>query len=284
MKKFIVLFAAIVFTTTVFSGCGKAEVVKTKIFENEVYVEYEITCSYDGKDIYGIACVPVDVDGEMPTVIFSHGFRGNVKNTEDYAQSLAGKGVASYRFEFYGGSTESKSGGEMTEMSIFTEKSDLEAVLDMVQNLDFVDKDNLYLFGESQGGTVSAIIANEHKNDIKGLILLYPAFVIPDDAREMFDSVEDIPEIVNFMGVDLGKIYYEDLLDYDIYENIDNYKEDVLIFHGDKDAVVDISYAEKALEVYDSAELVVIEGAGHGNFSAEMKQKVVDMTYEYIMK
>lgn len=284
MKKLTVLFASLILFTLVFNGCGNVEVTKTKIFENEVYVEYEIICSYDGKDIYGIACVPIDTDEEIPTVIFSHGFRGNVKNTEDYAQALAGKGIASYRFEFYGGSTESKSGGEMTEMSIFTEKSDLIAVLDMVQNLDFVDKDNIYLFGESQGGAVSAITANEHKKDIKGLILLYPAFVIPDDAREMFASVEDIPETVNFMGVDLGKIYYEDLLDYDIYENMDEYKKDVLIFHGDKDAIVDISYSEKAVEVYDSAELVVIEGAGHGNFTGEMKQKVVDMTYEYIME
>lgn len=284
MKKLMVLFATILFTTMAFNGCGKAEVVKTKIFENEVYVEYEITCSYDDKNIYGIACVPVEADGEIPTVIFSHGFRGNVKNTEDYAQSLAGMGIASYRFEFYGGSTESKSGGDMTEMSIFTEKSDLEAVIDMVKNLDFVDKDNIYLFGESQGGVVSAIVANDYEDEINGLILLYPAFVIPDDAREMFESVEDIPETINFMGVDLGKIYYEDLLDYDVYENIDKYKNDVLIFHGDMDAIVDISYAEKAVETYDSAELVVIEGAGHGNFTSEMKQKVVDMTYEYIMK
>lgn len=283
MKKLTMLLASLVLITVFFSGCGKKEVEKTKIFENEVYTEYEIICSYDGKDIYGIACVPVSTDEKMSTVIFSHGFSGKLENNEKNAHSLAEKGIASYRFEFYGGSKDLKSGGETTEMSIFTEKSDLEAVLDMVENLDFVDTENIFLYGMSQGGLVSAIVANDHADEVKGLILLYPAFVIPDDAREMFSSVDEIPDTIEVMNTLLGKVYYEDLLDYDVYENINKFKKDVLIFHGDADQVVDISYSEKAIDVYDSAELVVLEGAGHGNLSEEAQKKIVEMTYEYIM-
>lgn len=284
MKKIFIVLSAFIIFTMLFTGCGNAKTEMTKISENEFYTEYEVICSVDGKDLYGVAYVPLEVSDNIPTVIFSHGFRGTLENTEEYARSLAEKGIASYRFDFYGGSTESKSGGDMTEMSIFTEKKELEAVLEMVQKLDFVDKENLYLFGESQGGSVSAITANDHADEIKGLILLYPAFCIPDDAREMFSSVDEIPETIDFLGTTIGKIYYKDLIDYDIYEHIGKYKNEVLIFHGDIDGLVDISYSEKALEVYDSAELVVLENTGHGNMSQEMKDRIVNDTYEYIMK
>ena len=283
MKKLSIIFVSLVMITSILSGCGKKEVEKTKIFENEVYVEYEMICSYEGKDIYGIACVPISADEKFSTVIFSHGFSGKLENNEKNAHALAEKGIASYRFEFYGGSKDLKSGGETTEMSIFTEKRDLEEVMNMVKNLDFVDAENLFLYGMSQGGLVSAIVANDHADEIKGLILLYPAFVIPDSAREMFSSVDEIPDTLEVMGTLLGKTYYEDLLNYDSYENINNFKKDVLIFHGDADQVVDISYSEKALEVYNSAELVVLEGSGHGNLSEDASKKIVDMTYEYIV-
>ncbi len=284
MKKIAIVLSLLITITMLFTGCGSKEVEMTKISENDSYIEYEILCSVDDKELYGIACVPVDASDTLPTVIFSHGFGGNVEHTEDKARYLAENGIASYRFDFYGGSKESQSGGEMTEMSIFTEKSELEAVLAMVQTLDFVDTENIYLFGESQGGAVSAITANDHEDEIKGMILLYPAFCIPDDAREMFTSVDEIPETVDFLGTTIGKTYYENLLDYDIYEYIGNYKKDVLILHGDIDGLVDISYSEKALEVYDSAKLIVLEETGHGNLSQEMKDLVVNSTYDYIMK
>ena len=80
------------------------------------------------------------------------------------------------------------------DMSIFTEQEDLEAVLSMIQNLEYVDTDHIFLLGSSQGGLVSAITAADHRDEIAGAVLLYPAFVLVDDAKERFDRPGDVPE------------------------------------------------------------------------------------------
>ena len=47
-------------------------------------------------------------------------------------------------------------------MSLFTEQADLEAVISMMQRLDYVDNENLFLMGTSQGGAVSAVTGAAH--------------------------------------------------------------------------------------------------------------------------
>lgn len=59
-----------------------------------------------------------------------------------------------------------------------TEVADLNAVVDMIKTLDFVDTDNIFLLGRSQGGFVSALTAAQREDDIQGMVLFYPAFVI----------------------------------------------------------------------------------------------------------
>lgn len=108
-------------------------------------------------------------------------------------------------------------------MSIFTEQADLEAVLTMAQGLDFVDPDRIFLRGTSQGGAVSAITAAEHADEIRGLILLYPAFVLVDNANERDSSPEEIPESTFFLCMEVGRAYFAPLIGCDIYEDIADY-------------------------------------------------------------
>lgn len=112
-------------------------------------------------------------------------------------------------------------------------------------------------------------------------MLLYPAFVLVDNTKAQFASVEDIPDSYHLMWMTLSKAYAEKLLDYDIYEAIAGYKQDVLILHGDADSIVPLSYSEKALDVYTSACLEVFPGAGHG-FSGSDAQRAIDLTLEYL--
>ena len=58
--------------------------------------------------------------------------------------------------------------------------------------------------------------------------------------------------------------YGEDAVSFDIYDVIGNYKGDVLILHGDRDGIVPLRYSERAVDVYENAELVVMEGQNHG--------------------
>ena len=166
-------------------------------------------------------------------------------------------------------------------MSLRTEQADLEAVIRMVQELDFIDADNLFLMGTSQGGAVSAVTAADHPDEIRGLILLYPAFIMAERANELFQSEEEIPNTYYFMWMEVGHEYFASLLGYDIYADIAGYDSDVLLLHGDADTIVPLSASERALEAFPSTSLEVLPGAGHG-FSGEDESTAIRLIADYL--
>ena len=65
----------------------------------------------------------------------------------------------------------------------------------------------------------------------------------------------------------LGRRYSADVMNMDAFRQIAGYSGKVLLLHGDRDTIVDISYAEKAESVYRAAgadvRFVVIPGGKH---------------------
>ena len=260
------------------SGDGHALPNREKSYS---YQTQELFVQHGGNQIYGVIYIPEHAGDKMPAVIFSHGFGGNYRVGEPYARALAEKGFVVYCFDFCGGSPNSRSGGSTLTMSVFTEKADLEAVIARIQGLEYVDENNLFLMGTSQGGAVSAITGAEHKDEIRGMILLYPAFVLADRANELFQNKEQIPDTYYFMWMNVGRAYFEPLLGYDIYGAVSPYDKDVLLIHGDEDSIVPLSYSERALDVYRSAELQIIPGAGHGFYGRDA-QLAIDYMLGYL--
>ena len=296
------LLSIVVLCASVLSACAKMDENSTTKSasqntpsisvrqENEFHVsdqsiyEYQIEELYalrDGKQIYGVVYIPQNAGEQMPAIIYSHGFGGSHQYGTQYAKAMAARGYVVYCFDFCGGSPGSRSDGSTLEMSLFTEREDLEAVIKMMQALDYVDNSNLFLLGTSQGGAVSALTAAAHPDEIKGAVLLYPAFVLVDNANELFHSSEEIPDTYYFLWMNVGRTYFEPLLDYDIYADIKDYTKDVLILHGDADSIVPLSYSEKAVQVYSSAQLKVLQGAGHGFYGDDTEQAIGYIT-EYL--
>ncbi len=232
------------------------------------FTTQDLSCSRDGMNIYGKIYIPQGQAGAMPAVILSHSFAMTHASMNAYCEMLAGQGYVAYCFDFCGGSNQSKSDGEAKDMTVFTEVADLEAVLDTVRALDYVDSENVFLFGTSQGGLVSALAASERETEVKGLILLYPGLNIADQVQENYGDGQEIPEVNSSLFGTTGRAYVETLLGYDIYAHIKTFDKDVLIVHGSADFIVPISYSERAVEEYPSAQLKVIAGASHG-FNAE---------------
>lgn len=263
---------------------GGTQAGETQTQEQAVYrYRIEELCTQRGDNkIYGVIYIPQGAGEKIPAVIYSHGYGMTHESGLEYAEKLAAAGYVVYCFDFCGGGDESQSDGSPLTMSVFTEQADLEAVIQEIQALDYVDEENLFLFGDSQGGLVSAITAADNKDSLQGLILLYPAFSIPGDVRALFPTAEDIPDRYPlFSWMTVGRPYYESLLDYDVYSVIGAYDKDVLLIHGDEDKTVDISSSQRALEVYPSAELKVIPGAGHGLHGEEIEEAVQYML-EYL--
>jgi hypothetical protein len=134
--------------------------------------------------------------------------------------------------------------------------------------LSFVNADDVTLLGCSQGGVVSAMAAKKLGSKINGLILLYPALCIPDDARcgkmmfYKFDP-QNIPDILGKFPMKLGGDYARTVINLDIYEEIKGFDGRVLYLHGTKDNIVNISYARKAKDLFSNCKYVEIEGGEH---------------------
>lgn len=243
----------------------------------------ELCIPINGKTLYGELLFPEGVKGKLPTVICCHGFGSSYKLCKTLVgKALAMSGYAAYCFDFYGGSKKSRSGGTMLEMSILTEKEELKAVIDFIKKQEMVDDKNLFLFGESQGGMVSAITAADRGEDLKAMVLYYPAFCIPDDAHKKFRSKEAIPETTEaFNHLKVSGKYYEDAWDLDVYSYIPSYEKPVFIIHGDNDTVVDVAYGRKAAEVYKKAVYTELPGEIHG-FMGKGKLEAAKWTYQFL--
>lgn len=240
--------------------------------EENTYQPQEIECQNGDKKIYGVLYQPKTED-RVPLIICSHGFALTHESLAFFGEDFREYGVAVYCFDFCGGSEESKSDGSMLDMSLMTNVSDLNAVLDMVKSWDFIDQNRIVLLGYSQGGAASAIVASQRNTEVAGLVLLAPAFNIPNIARERCQEYENgamLPDTFDHMGHIVGRRYFEDVLQYDIYQDIRKYQNPVLLFQGTEDKSVPIWYSEYAARVYRNVEYIRLSGAEHNLMATHM--------------
>lgn len=242
--------------------------------------EEEIQIYHHGRALYGIVTMPAG-SGKVPMVVFSHGYNGTADGLKRYAEYFAERGTGSVRYDFCGGSVRSRSSMATTDMTVFTEKQDLEAVFDTMAGWERTDAERLFLFGESQGGLVSALAAEDLGERLRGLVLLYPALCIEDHWTERFQKEEDIPEKVDFMGMTLGRQFFTSLQGLDTFSRIGCFRGPVLILHGGKDGLVPLIYSEWAAGLYPDARIRVFPEEGHG-FTEEAGRDAMEMSWEML--
>ena len=212
-------------------------------------------------NIYGVLQMAATEEA-LPLIILSHGFGGNHTFSQDYADYFVSQGFAIYNLDFCGGGMGSKSSGTMLDMSVLTEAADLNAVIDFFR--DDPRFSCILLWGASQGGFVSAYVSAGRPEDIRGIVLEFPAIVLQDDSEKRRREDGSFPETSSVMGVKISRKYDEDATSFDLYDLLPQYTGPVLILHGDQDPIVPLRYSERAAEVYTNAELVVYPGQGHG--------------------
>lgn len=226
--------------------------------------------------------------GVRPAVILSHGFTANEKTNFKYAKVLASLGFAAFTYDFCGGGIRTKSDGRTQDMTLFTEVEDLCAVLDAVRARPDVDPRHITLLGCSQGGAVSALVARKRPGDLEKLVLFYPALCIPDDARAgrmMFAKFDpsNLPEILARFPMKLGAGYARSVLDVDIFQEIGGFDGPVLLLHGTKDKIVDISYARRAKSCYADCSYHEIEKGKHG-FRGKYDREAIALLSAFMTK
>lgn len=245
------------------------------------------SCFRRGLKICGSVFLCSEAPQKLPVAVLCHEFMADEHFCYEYAKTLAECGYAAFTFDFCGGSLSGKSEGDTRDMSALTEAEDIKAVIEFAHRQPFADEAGVLLLGCSQGGFAAALAAAQLKDEVRGLIMLYPALSIPDDARSgkmlgaSFDP-ENIPDTINCGPMLLGRRYVEDVINMEVYAEITKYTGPVLILHGDKDAVVDTDYSKRAARLYRAqgadARLKIIEGGKH----VFRKKKHIDEVKKYI--
>ncbi len=238
----------------------------------------EFKIKHRGRTVDAAYFEPVG-EAPFPAVILSHGYNSSMTDLYSAGEYFARQGIAAAAFNFCGGGLRDKSGFPTEEMTLTTEKQDLLAVFRHIRARDEVSR--VFLFGSSQGGMVSALAAEELQGDIGGLMLQYPALCIPDDWRRKYPAGSDIPDIVEFWGMNLGREFITEACGMDMTKVIGSYRGNVLIMHGTADNIVPLSYSEWAAMTYKNARLELFPEEGHG-FSEKECARMNEMCVDFI--
>lgn len=238
----------------------------------------------DNKKIYTRMLIP-ESDKLVPLVIFSHGLGANHQQEQTMQEELCKNGVAVLSFDFAGGSgfVEGKSEGSNKEMSVITEMQNLRDIIKYAFTFDMIDRKRLYLIGASQGGIVSMLVAREMKSLVSGIYLLYPALPLFEDGKQRYAQREKIAEETNLHGIMVGKKYFWDIHDMEIYDLIKDLEIKTHIFHGTKDKLVPMSYVEEAIDTLPHGNMTIVEDGGHG-FDKHMQLGIADHILKDIHK
>ena len=213
-------------------------------------------------------------EGVYPLIILGHEFALNMKSTVRYAKLLCPEGYAVLVFDFTGSGTGKSTGRRSTEMSVLTQKEDFALVYAHAKTLPYVDPSHIILGGCSQGGLAAALLAAELGDEIEKLILLYPGFSIPDDARRGKKLLKK-EEFSSIPFLKLGKKYLLDAMSLEPWREICTYSGPVFICHGTSDTVVRIKYSREAAKRYPNCKLVALRGAHHAFLLPRTVKKAV---------
>lgn len=229
---------------------------------------------------------PPERSGEKcPLAIMIHGFTGHMEEKHLIAicESIRKVGIATLRVDMYG---HGKSSGSFKEHTLLKWIEGGLEVIHFAKKLDFVT--DLYLLGHSQGGLMAMLLAGMMPDDLKALIPLAPAWMIPDAARAgnlaaaEFDPDHIPDELVIWGGKILGGDYARTAQLIHPEDMIAKYHGPVMIIQGSGDALVPMAYAEKAAELYENSELVVIPDDTHG-FDLHLDQ-VTSAVEDFLME
>ena len=209
--------------------------------------------------------LPENGNKKHPLVLVIHGFTGYKEERHILAASrtLNELGYATLRPDMYG---HGASGGAFRNHTLFKWLGNMMTLIDYARGLDFVT--DLYLCGHSQGGLIVALAAAMKADQIRAVIPMSPALMIPEDARRgsilghAFDPERPPEEIPMDEGRVLSGNYLRAARMIHV-EDAYRYRGPVLLIHGDADEAVPYACSVEAEKAYENATLVTIPGDDH---------------------
>ena len=217
-----------------------------------------VTFYLDGEEIKGRITYP-EGEGPFKTIIISSGLYANLGRYTKKAKRYSQAGYCVIEFKFRNGTApnpykDPKYLGDF----IYEQVKDLNAIVDSTRFIPQVDQSNIYLYGHSMGGLVTAYVGAMRPQDVKGLLLCDPSYYALK--RMKFENEKTITT--------------------DLYPHLAKCNFNVLIITGGpKSFGKDQHVFDDAMANYPNANMVIIEGADH-HFDGTSGDKVVDRSVE----
>ena len=223
------------------------------------------------------------VNGQAkPVVVFAHGFKG-FKDWGHFNKVMEhfiteGFGFVKFNFSHNGGTVEQPI--DFPDLEAFgnnnfsKELDDLKTVLDWVSNndIDEINKEEIYLIGHSRGGGVSVLAANEDYRIKKLVTWAAVADLINRFSQQELDywKEQGVIYVENTRTNQQMPMYYQIVEDtlknrerFDIELAANSISIPHLIIHGTDDMAVPVTDAHKLNAWNNKSDLHIINGANH---------------------
>lgn len=200
-------------------------------------------------------------------VIFCHGLFSNKDGYKitRLADDIVEAGFALFTFDF---SCVGQSDGEMENLSVLQEARDLESAVEWCRNRGF---EELHLFGSSMGALVCLLYAQTCIEPIASISLIAPPLnlqglyetaagigdlnALPDDGKTCID------------GISLKNAFFKEALAIFPEDAAQSITVPVLIIHGAKDEVVDVTNAYRLMQLLKGTRTLTVIGDGDHNLT-----------------
>ena len=220
-----------------------------------------------------------------PVCIIFHGFTGQKTGTKfsyvQLARLLEAKGIATFRFDFLG------SGESDLNFKDMTFKDELAcARIILEETLKMENCTEVYLLGHSMGGAVASELAKLYPDVIKKMVLWAPAFNLPAALDYLTGKMEPNQEgFYDHGGFEISQDFVDDILARDFYQNLDTYKNDLLVIHGSEDKTVPYDISKIYIPKFGKQlQFVTIEGGNHNFDTIDQIKEVLRLSLEFFSK
>ncbi|HET9178977.1 MAG TPA: alpha/beta hydrolase [Terriglobia bacterium] len=238
------------------------------------------------KLLRGMLHRPASGRGRLPAVVFFHGFTGDRMESHwifiKCARALAGQGIASLRFDFYGSG---ESDGSFCEATLQSEIADARSAVRFMHRQKGIDAGRLGLCGLSLGGCVAACVAPAA--DAKALVL-WSAVAHPAILQQLPGSLGK-PSPTGDFEYDARLIsarFVREAAKVDPLKAIRRFRKPMRIIHPGKDDTVPLSHAGDFLQASGAIikQKVIIPGADHTFTSIAWESAVIEQTVEWFRR
>lgn len=220
---------------------------------------------------------------KFPVCIILHGFTGQKTGTKfcyvQLARMLESKNIGTIRMDFLGSG---ESDLNFKDMTFRDELSCARVILEEVQKMPSTTE--IYVLGHSMGGAVASELAKLYPEEIKKMCLWAPAYNLPAALHYLVGKIPPNEEgLYDHGGYEISQEFVDDLTSRNLYDNLDIYKNKLLIIHGDKDTTVPYEIREKYLPAFHPGyEFITIKEGNHNFDTVNDIKKVLKSSLHFL--